>query len=48
MRDAGLAAGRVELIPKDMTHDGRAGLAGWLRTTWMPYLQRLPADVCVR
>lgn len=39
---AGLGAIRVELIPKDMTHDGRSGLAGWLRTTWMPYLQRVP------
>jgi trans-aconitate methyltransferase len=44
MLEAGLAATRVELVPKDMTHGGRAGLAGWLRTTWMPFLQRLPAD----
>jgi len=35
---------RVELVPKDMVHAGREGLAGWLRTTWMPYLQRVPEE----
>jgi trans-aconitate methyltransferase len=25
-----------------MTHNGAAGLAGWIRTTWLPYTQRLP------
>lgn len=35
---------RVELIPKDMQHPDRAGLRGWLRTTWFPYTDRLPAD----
>jgi trans-aconitate 2-methyltransferase len=33
---------RVELIPKDMTHAGREGLAGWFRTTWIPYIQAVP------
>ena len=28
-----------DLVPKDMVHAGREGLAGWLRTTWMPYLR---------
>jgi trans-aconitate methyltransferase len=40
--EAGLQARRVELLPKDMTHANRAGLAGWIRTTWLPYTQRLP------
>jgi trans-aconitate 2-methyltransferase len=40
--EAGLNPGRVELIPKDMVHPGRAGLAGWLRTTWLPFTQRVP------
>ena len=31
--------------PKDMTHEGRKGLEGWLRTTWMPYWQRVPAEL---
>jgi trans-aconitate 2-methyltransferase len=33
---------RIELIPKDMTHAGREGLAGWLRTTWIPFIQAVP------
>ena len=41
---AGLQPTRLELIPKDMLHPGKAGLAGWLRTTWLPYTQRLPED----
>ena len=28
----------------DMTHTGRDGLAAWVRTTWLPYTQRLPED----
>jgi len=42
---AGLGAVRVELVPKDMVHPGPAGLAGWLRTTWMPYVQRVPVEL---
>jgi trans-aconitate methyltransferase len=33
---------RADLIPKDMLHKGKSGLAGWIRTTWLPYTQRLP------
>ncbi|HVN95102.1 MAG TPA: methyltransferase domain-containing protein [Syntrophorhabdaceae bacterium] len=36
---------RIELIDKDMTQKGREGLASWVRTTWLPYIQRLPADL---
>lgn len=42
LAETGLKAGRVELMPKDMTHEGKEGLAGWFRTTWMPYLDRVP------
>jgi trans-aconitate 2-methyltransferase len=42
LRQAGLSPLRVELIPKDMVHAGKAGLAGWIRTTWLPYTQRVP------
>ncbi|MCL2646084.1 MAG: methyltransferase domain-containing protein [Phycisphaerales bacterium] len=45
LAEAGLRAVRVELVPKDMIHQGPAGLASWLRTTWMPYVQRVPADL---
>ena len=39
---AGLFPVRLELVPKDMMHNGRDGLKGWVRTTWLPYTQRLP------
>jgi trans-aconitate methyltransferase len=42
--EAGLQARRVELIPKDMIHPGWEGLAGWGRTTWLPYTQRVPEE----
>ncbi len=42
LEGAGFINSRVELIDKDMIHDGRDGLTGWLRTTWLPYTQRLP------
>ena len=32
------------LVPRDVVHEGHAGLAGWIRTTWMPYTDRLPDD----
>ncbi len=38
---AGLKPVRTELIPKQMRHLGESGLAGWIRTTWLPYLERL-------
>lgn len=44
LAEAGLAPRRVELAPKDMVHDGPAGLAGWFRTTWLPYTQRVPEE----
>jgi trans-aconitate methyltransferase len=27
-----------------MLQKGAEGLAGWIRTTWMPYTERVPAD----
>lgn len=33
---------RVDLIPKDMLHKGGEKLSAWIRTTWLPYIQRLP------
>lgn len=38
----GLSAKRIQLVPKDMVHDGRDTLAGWLRTVFLPYTERLP------
>lgn len=42
---SGFRAMRVELIPKDMQHQGVEGLLGWLRTTWFPYTGRLPVEL---
>jgi trans-aconitate 2-methyltransferase len=40
--DAVLNPVRIELIPKIMSYDTRDGLSGWIRTTWLPYLDRVP------
>ena len=37
----GFNVDRLELIPKDMLHEGKSGLAAWLRTTWLPYTHRI-------
>lgn len=39
---AGLQGKRIELLPRDMKQKGRDGLTGWVRTTWMPYTERVP------
>lgn len=39
---AGFEIRRIELIPKNMCQNGSEGLAGWIRTTWLPYLNRIP------
>ena len=42
LAEAGLHPTRVELVEKDMVHNGVAGLAGCFRATWLPYTQHLP------
>jgi len=42
LREAGLNAKRVELIPKDAKHEGRSGFESWVRTTWLPYTHQVP------
>ena len=44
LEQSGLEARRVELIPKEMRQQGPEGLAGWARTTWLPYTQAVPAE----
>lgn len=41
---AGLSAFRVELVQKDMAQSGREGLASWFKTTWLPYIEKVPRD----
>jgi trans-aconitate methyltransferase len=38
----GFQTNDVKLTPKDAAYLGAEGFAAWLRTTWLPYLQRLP------
>ena len=42
---AGLRALRVELVQKDMVQAGREGLASWFKTTWLPYIEKVPKDL---
>jgi trans-aconitate 2-methyltransferase len=35
----------LKLVPKDATYDGANGFAAWLRTTWIPYVQRVPENM---
>ena len=43
LKEADLNSVRVELIPKDMPHKDKEAFAGWIRTTWLPYTDRIPA-----
>jgi trans-aconitate methyltransferase len=45
LHEAGLKPERVELLQKDMTLQGKEGLAGWVRTTWLPYTERLQVEL---
>jgi trans-aconitate methyltransferase len=42
---AGLNIKRLELIPKTARQSNKKGLKGWVRTTWIPYLERIPAEL---
>ena len=42
LREAGFDPLRLELIPMDMVQEGRENLEGWIRTTWHPYIDRIP------
>jgi len=35
----------VQLVPKDAIYVGKDGFAAWLRTTWLPYVQRVPEEL---
>jgi len=42
---SGFSSAKIELIDKDMQHNGEEKLAGWIRTTWLPYTQRVPENL---
>jgi trans-aconitate methyltransferase len=35
----------LKLTPKDATYAGAEGFATWVRTTWLPYVQRVPENL---
>ena len=39
----GFSPRQVRLADKDVNFAGPGGLAAWIRTTWLPYTQRVPA-----
>jgi trans-aconitate methyltransferase len=41
----GFKINSLKLVPKDATYPGADGFATWLRTTWIPYVQRVPENV---
>jgi hypothetical protein len=36
---------RIELITKDMLHNGIEGIRGWIKSVWMPYTERIPEEL---
>ena len=45
LRRSGFQPQLVRLANKDSSYAGHRGLAAWLRTTWLPYTQRVPEDL---
>jgi trans-aconitate 2-methyltransferase len=41
---SGFRTERLELVPKSMAHEGRESLESWIRSTWLPYTQRIPEE----
>jgi trans-aconitate 2-methyltransferase len=39
---AGFKPETIQLAPKEALHESVEAFAGWFRTTWMPYTQRVP------
>jgi trans-aconitate methyltransferase len=39
---SGFKALEIRLVPRDAPYAGREGFTAWLRTTWLPYVQRVP------
>jgi trans-aconitate methyltransferase len=42
LKEVGLTPKRVELLPRDMAIEGSEGVAAWIRTTWLPFTQKIP------
>ncbi len=40
----GLELLRIALIPKEMVHESPEAFKGWFRTTWLPYISKVPVE----
>jgi trans-aconitate methyltransferase len=45
LKETGFKPERIELIPKDMQLQGKEGLLGWIKTVWLPFTERVPANL---
>ncbi len=45
LQDQQLKINRIELLTKDMVHADIAAFTAWIRTTWLPYTQRVPPSL---
>jgi trans-aconitate methyltransferase len=45
LESIGFQVNRAELLPKDMVHAGADAFAAWIRTTWLPYTERVPGSL---
>jgi trans-aconitate methyltransferase len=42
LEEAGFQVASIDLKPKDMVHESASRFKGWFRTTWLPYIERVP------
>lgn len=42
LKETGFGIISLELKPKNMVHENKEKFKGWFRTTWLPYLHRIP------
>jgi len=45
LEEAGFSILSIELIGKEMVHRNRDAFTGWIRTTWLPYTDRVPEQL---
>ncbi len=45
LEEAGFTVKRVDLSPKEMKLPGKEGLVGWIKSVWVPFTERVPANL---
>ncbi len=43
--DVDLKPVSIDLLPRDMKFSSAEGMAGWIRTTWLPFTERIPVKM---